>query len=204
MRMRSTLVALCLSALAITAQPVRGADQVDLRFMDVLIQLQPQVATVLRRAHEAKLDRSRLREFDDQYDDVVAAVNGFLKSVAYGVENNTLHVTEWNSRADEIIADVKALNNTIRAAETDRRQATDAASKGAPGVTIGSRGVTFEIPLVDITKLLESRQQMRFDGLKVGDAARAKQANSIRSNLWPERCAIGLDGHPCVAATSSP
>ena len=197
---RSLFVVLALS-LVFGSVGIRAAKAgtSDLPFLDDLIQLKPHVVSALRTVHSRVKDPNALEDFDSSYDDLVDSVNGLLESVAVDVQSNHTHLQAWTTQAGKIIDQANAFNAQIKALRNARRQAS-APRRGSTG-TLGKGGRAVNRDLLDIGPLKKGLDEMHAAQAAADQKDRDAQAAQIRGELWPERCALGLDKLPCPGAT---
>jgi hypothetical protein len=198
---RSLFIVLALSLFVFASVGPRTAQasMADLPFLDNLIQLKPHVVSALRTVHTRVKDSNALDDFDSAYDDLVDSVNGLLESVAVDVQGNHMHLEAWTTQAGKIIDQANAFNAQIKALRSARRQPSVSARSSS--ITLGKGGVAVNVDLLDIVPLKKSLDDMHAAQAVADQKDRDAQAAQIRAELWPERCALGLDKLPCPGAT---
>ncbi len=194
---RSLFILLALSLCAFQSVGLRAAKAgtADLPFLDDLIQLKPHVVSALRTVHSRVKDPNALDDFDSSYDELVDSVNGLLESVAVDVQSNHTHLAAWTAQAGKIIDQAGAFNAQIRALRNARRQPGISARNS--GIILGKDGMAVNIDLLDIVPLKKGLDEMHAAQAVADQKDRDAQAAQIRAELWPERCALGLDKLPC-------
>lgn len=197
---RSLFIVLALSLFVVGSMGPRAAraGMADLPFLDDLIQLKPHVVSALRTVHTRVKDPNALDDFDSAYDDLVDSVNGLLESVAVDVQSNHTHLEAWTAQAGKIIDQANAFNVQIKALRNARRQ--PGLSARSSNITYGKSGVAVNIDLLDIVSLRKGINEMHAAQAAADQKDRDAQADQIRAELWPERCALGLDKLPCPGA----
>ncbi len=198
---RSLFIVLALSLFVFQSVGPRAAKAgtADLPFLDDLIQLKPHVVSALRTVHTRVKDPNALDDFDSSYDDLVDSVNGLLESVAVDVQSNHTHLQSWTAQAGKIIDQANAFNAQIKSLRNARRQ--PGLSARSSGITLGKGGVAVNIDLLDIVPLKKGLDEMHAAQVAADQKDRDAQAAQIRAEVWPERCALGLDKMPCPGAT---
>ena len=200
MKRRSFIVfSASILALQSSGLALANSTSADLPFLDDLIQLKPHIVNALRTVHSHVKDPNVIDDFDGTYDDMVASVNGLLEVIASDIESDHLHVDSWTKQANAIIVQANSFNASIQALRHGRRQA--GAVSRSSSVTLGKTGVAVNIDLLDLLPMKKSLDDMRNAQAIADQKERETRAAQIRIEVWPERCALGLDKLPCPGAT---
>jgi len=162
-------------------------------FLPDLVMERENAANTILKLHQTYKDSpGDLDAADSRYADLVAGVNGFLKSVALQIEINQMNLERWKSDSAVLLAKAKEFDASAgavarkQASSSDSIGATRGAPSrgGAPGESKPGVALTFD-PVATGLNLVKGLQDMKRSGQAFDDAQRKSLADSIRNNsLW--------------------
>jgi hypothetical protein len=186
-------------------------------FLQDLVTERENAATTIAKVHRAFGDRNATTTAADaRYMDLVATANGFLKSVAFGIEIDQFNVDRWKADAALVVAKAKDFETSVialrQAQDEDAIGPSRGASAGPPGAKPSTTLFSFDGVSSGITDFFKGIQQIKQSGQTFGDSQRHALADSIRTDsLWYDLDSVlksggppAPDRHPATAAAPRP
>jgi hypothetical protein len=184
----------------------------DLPFIGQIIRLRSTTVDLLKIVHRHVKDQRVVGDFDDKYDLLQGSVNDLFKSIAFDLQHNTPHDSDWQQAANDILQNAKDFANAARAISTARRQAGPTYRGGIPGgmnIEWSPKEkkvlLTYQVDFdkarqeqADIqAKAFEEQLQLQEKAAQAQQTARNQFAADLLRESWPARCAVGLERPAC-------